>query len=45
MTTAEWATVKQMWAILNSYVVNKMPAYLEAATFSFHKRGKEDCWY
>lgn len=45
MTTAEWATVKQMWAILNSYVVNQMPAYWEAATFSFHKRGKEESWY
>lgn len=45
MTIAEWATVKQMWAILNSYVVHQMPAYLEAATFSFHKRGKEECWY
>ena len=45
MTTAEWSTVKQMWAILNSYVVNQMPAYLEAATFSFHKRGKEESWY
>lgn len=45
MTTAEWATVKQMWAILNSYVVNQMPTYLESATFSFHKRGKNECWY
>ncbi|MCM1141649.1 MAG: hypothetical protein NC453_24020 [Muribaculum sp.] len=45
MTVAEWTTVKQMWAILNTYVINQMPAYLESATFSFHKRGKEDCWY
>jgi len=44
-TTAELVTVKRMWVILNSYVVNRMPEWFEAATFSFHKRGKEKCRY